>query len=144
MRVRALNALVGSGAGLPTTVGGNSSDKSDSGPVAVMHYVCKTGDFTTPPVFVAITNDRFYEFHWMTMAACPLGIHVGESCTVQHESTGFVTECLCLPGLRQTPEGQRSGRLSPAPLLRRLSQPETRWRREVQFQREKPLHSYQL
>ena len=72
------------------TVRGNSSDKSDSGPVAVMHYVCKTGDFTTPPVFVAITNDRFYEFHWMTMAACPLGIHVGESCTVRHESTGYV------------------------------------------------------
>ena len=72
------------------TVEGNSSTTSDSAPVAIMHYVCKTGDFTTPPVFVDITNERFYEFHWMTMAACPLGIHVGESCTVQHESTGYI------------------------------------------------------
>ena len=72
------------------TVEGNSSSSSDSAPVAVIHYVCKTGDFTTPPVFVAVTNDRFYEFHWMTMAACPLGIHVGESCSVQHGSTGYI------------------------------------------------------
>ena len=72
------------------TVQGNSSGKSDTGPVAVMHYVCKTGDFSTPPVFVDITNDRFYEFHWMTMAACPLGVHQGDKCTVQHESTGYV------------------------------------------------------
>lgn len=71
------------------TIQGNSSAKTDSS-VAVMHYVCKTGDFSTPPVFVDITNDRFYEFHWMTMAACPLGIHVGDKCTVQHESTGYV------------------------------------------------------
>ena len=73
------------------TVRGNSSSSGgDSGPVAVMHYVCKTGDFSTPPVFVDVTNDRFYEFHWMTVAACPLGIHVGDKCTVQHESTGYV------------------------------------------------------
>ena len=93
MRVRALNALVGVGLDSTRTSPRcdrswyNSSDKSYSGPVAVMHYVCKTGDFTTPPVFVAITNDRFYELHWMTMAACPLGIHVGESCTVQDPSS---------------------------------------------------------
>ena len=74
------------------TVQGNSSsdDDDDTGPVAVMHYVCKTGDFSTPPVFVDITNDRFYEFHWTTVAACPLGIHVGDKCTVQHESTGYI------------------------------------------------------
>ena len=71
------------------TVQGNSSSKSDAS-VAVMHYVCKTGDFSTPPVFVDITNSRFYEFHWTTMAACPLGIHVGDKCTVQHESTGYI------------------------------------------------------
>ena len=77
-----MHLWVGLDSRLPSVVT-NSSDKSYSGPVAVMHYVCKTGDFTTPPVFVAITNDRFYELHWVTMAACPLGIHVGESCTVQ-------------------------------------------------------------
>ena len=71
------------------TIKGTSSDKRDA-TVAVMHYVCKTGDFSTPPVFVDITNDRFYEFHWTTMAACPLGIHIGDKCTVQHESTGYV------------------------------------------------------
>ena len=72
------------------TVQSASDSDSDTAPVAVMHYVCKTGDFSTPPVFVDITNDRFYEFHWMTMAACPLGIHVGDKCTVQHESTGYI------------------------------------------------------
>ena len=71
------------------TVQGSASDEEDS-PVAVVHYVCKTGDFNTPPVFVDITNERFYEFHWATVAACPLGIHTGEKCTVTHESSGYV------------------------------------------------------
>ena len=70
------------------TVQGNSSAQS-SPTVAVIHYVCKTGDFSTPPVFVDVTNDRYYEFHWSTMAACPQGIHVGDKCSVQHESTGY-------------------------------------------------------
>ena len=84
------------------TIQGPTDSNSDSGPVAVMHYVCKTGDFNTPPVFVNVTNDRFYEFHWMTMAACPLGVHEGDKCTVQHKSTGYIFNATSLSSTQFT------------------------------------------
>ena len=56
---------------------------------AVIHYVCKTGDFASPPVFVTKTNKLFYEFHWTTFAACPLGIQTGSDCSVTHQASGF-------------------------------------------------------
>ena len=79
------------------TIQGNSTSKTDPS-VAVVHYVCKTGDFSTPPVFVDITNEKYYEFHWTTMAACPQGIHVGEKCAVQHETTGYMFNATSLSG----------------------------------------------
>lgn len=63
--------------------------KSDDSRTPVIHYVCKTGDLTSPPVFVDVTNDVFYEFHWMTFAACPQGIQSGRDCMVTHQATGF-------------------------------------------------------
>ena len=56
---------------------------------AVVHYVCKTGDMTSPPVFVGKTNGAFYEFHWATFAACPLGVQTGSDCLVTDATTGF-------------------------------------------------------
>ena len=61
----------------------------DSNHVALIHYVCKTGDLTTPPIFIGKTNGIFYEFHWTTYAACPSGIQPGQSCAVSHKSSGF-------------------------------------------------------
>lgn len=63
--------------------------EGDSSHVALIHYVCKTGDLTTPPVFIGKTNGLFYEFHWTTYAACPSGIQPGQSCAVSHKSSGF-------------------------------------------------------
>ena len=64
---------------------------------AVVHYVCKVGDLTTPPIFIGVTNDMLYEFHWMTYAACPSGIEHGSDCLVSHHSTGFVFNLTALP-----------------------------------------------
>lgn len=61
----------------------------DAGHKAVIHYVCKTGDLTAPPVFINVTNNAYYEFHWTTFAACPLGVQTGENCMVTHSATGF-------------------------------------------------------
>ena len=61
----------------------------DSSHVALIHYVCKTGDLTSPPIFVGKTNDIYYEFHWATYAACPSGVQPGQSCAVTHKSSGF-------------------------------------------------------
>ena len=61
----------------------------DAGRTAVVHYVCKPGDLTTPPVFINETNPNFFEFHWTTFAACPLGVQVGQDCMVTNEATGF-------------------------------------------------------
>ena len=64
--------------------------RMDKNHTAMIHYVCKTGDLDTPPVFINVTNDEFYEFHWTTFAACPLGVTVGDGCMVTQETTGFV------------------------------------------------------
>ena len=61
----------------------------DGGRTAVVHYVCKPGDLTTPPVFINETNPNFFEFHWTTFAACPLGVQAGQDCMVTNEATGF-------------------------------------------------------
>ena len=63
--------------------------RQDSTHIALIHYVCKTGDLTSPPVFIGKTNNVFYEFHWTTYAACPSGIQPGQSCAVSHKSSGF-------------------------------------------------------
>ena len=76
------------------TVVGNEMSSNLS---AVVHYVCKVGDLTTPPIFIGITNDVIYEFHWMTYAACPAGVETGADCTVAHHSTGFVFNLTSLP-----------------------------------------------
>ncbi len=72
-------------------------DVSETNLSAVVHYVCKVGDLTTPPIFIGITNGALYEFHWMTYAACPTGIESGAQCTVSHQSTGFVFNLTSLP-----------------------------------------------
>ncbi len=74
---------------------------------AVVHYVCKVGDFTTPPIFIGITNDVLYEFHWMTYAACPTGIELGSECTVSHHSTGFVFNLTSLPVISFTKDNYK-------------------------------------
>ncbi len=63
--------------------------QGDATHIPVVHYVCKTGDLTSPPVFVEVTNNIFYEFHWTTFAACPQGIQSGSDCMVTHDATGF-------------------------------------------------------
>ena len=66
---------------------------------AVVHYVCKVGDFTTAPVFVGISNEHFYEFHWTTFAACPSGVQRGENCLVTHKATGYTFNLTSLSSL---------------------------------------------
>ena len=63
--------------------------RMDETHTAMIHYVCKTGDLNAPPVFINVTNGAFYEFHWMTFAACPLGVTVGDGCMVTQATTGF-------------------------------------------------------
>ncbi len=72
-------------------------DETNTNFSVVVHYVCKVGDFTTPPIFIGVTNDMLYEFHWMTYAACPTGVELGNDCTVIHHSTGFVFNLTSLP-----------------------------------------------
>lgn len=76
-------------------VGGASPEENNT---AVIHYVCKTGDLFSPPVYVGLTNDRFYEFHWTTFAACPSGVQSGSECTVSYQ--GFLFNLSALPVLK--------------------------------------------
>ena len=64
---------------------------------AVIHYVCKTGDLFSAPVYVGLTNRYFYEFHWTTFAACPSGIQSGSECTVSYQ--GFLFNLTSIPVL---------------------------------------------
>ena len=73
--------------------GGQSS--ADNENTAVIHYVCKTGDLFSAPVFVGVTNSKFYEFHWMTFAACPSGAQSGSECTVAYQ--GFLFNLSSIP-----------------------------------------------
>lgn len=63
--------------------------EGDASHKAVVHYVCKPGDLTSPPVYINRTNDAYYEFHWTTSAACPRGVQTGENCLVSDIVTGF-------------------------------------------------------
>lgn len=74
-------------------VGGNNS--ADMNNTAVIHYVCKTGDLFSPPVYVGVANENFYEFHWTTFAACPSGVQVGSGCTVNYQ--GFLFNLSSIP-----------------------------------------------
>lgn len=73
-------------------VGGESSNNT-----AVIHYVCKTGDLFSAPVYVGVTNEHFYEFHWATFAACPSGVQSGSQCTVSYQ--GFLFNLSSIPVL---------------------------------------------
>lgn len=70
---------------------------ASSNNTAVIHYVCKTGDLFSAPVYVGITNQQFYEFHWATFAACPSGIQSGSRCTVSYQ--GFLFNLSSIPVL---------------------------------------------
>lgn len=74
-------------------VGGDGS--ADVNNTAVIHYVCKTGDLFSPPIYIGLTNEYFYEFHWMTFAACPSGVQSGSQCTVTYQ--GFLFNLSSIP-----------------------------------------------
>ena len=77
-----------------TIMGGNENNND----TAVIHYVCKTGDLFSAPVYVGLSNENFYEFHWTTFAACPSGVQSGSDCTVSYQ--GFLFNLSSIPMLR--------------------------------------------
>jgi hypothetical protein len=78
------------------TVFGRVQGKANT--TAVIHYVCKTGDLFSAPVYVGVTNEHFYEFHWATFAACPSGVQSGSQCTVSYQ--GFLFNLSTIPVLK--------------------------------------------
>lgn len=76
-------------------LGGSSAERNNT---AVIHYVCKTGDLFSPPVYIGLTNEHFYEFHWATFAACPSGVQSGSGCTVSYQ--GFLFNLSSIPILK--------------------------------------------
>ena len=73
---------------------------------AVVRYVCKPGDFASPPVFTGqLTGEDsevVYEFQWSTFAACPQGSQIGRDCSVAQESTGFLFNLSSLSPLQHS------------------------------------------
>ena len=95
-------------------LGGASPEHNNT---AVIHYVCKTGDLFSPPVYLGVTNAQYYEFHWSTFAACPSGVESGQSCTVSHH--GSLYNLTSLPRLTYSVDDYRSD-TAPSPVTSTL------------------------